>query len=190
VSITSPTLKFIATTRVGDLPVMAIVVVGLVILTAIILRYSVFGHKLSAVGQSRAAARLAGIRNGRVIAAAFIISSVLASLNGLLLGAYIGGAFLEMGQPYLLQSIAAVVLGGTLIFGGSATAVGTLLASILLILIVTTTQIIGLPPGAQDMIQGAVVIFVLSLAGKEAVSRIARKATTNDAEESSTLERN
>jgi ribose transport system permease protein len=96
---------------------------------------------------------------------------VLASLNGLLLGAYIGGAFLEMGQPYLLQSIAAVVLGGTLIFGGSATALGTLFASILLILIVTTMQIIGLPPGVQDIVQGIVVIFVLALAGRQALTR-------------------
>ncbi|TIP33398.1 MAG: ABC transporter permease, partial [Mesorhizobium sp.] len=136
-----------------------------------VLRYTVFGQLLSAVGQNRAAARLAGIRNGRVIASAFIISSVLASLDGLLLGAYIGGAFLEMGQPYLLQSIAAVVLGGTLIFGGSATALGTLFASILLVLIVTTMQIIGLPPGAQDIVQGVVVIFVLALAGRQAQAR-------------------
>ena len=56
---------------------------------------------------------------------------------GLLLGAYVGGAFLEMGQPYLLQSIAAVVVGGTLIFGGSATALGLFFASVLLILLVT-----------------------------------------------------
>lgn len=111
-----------------------------------------------------------------MIASAFIISSVLASLDGLLLGAYIGGAFLELGQPYLLQSIAAVVLGGTLIFGGSATALGTTFASILLILIVTTMQIIGLPPGVQDIVQGFVVIFVLALAGRQA---LARRASVN-----------
>ena len=99
----------------------------------------------------------------------------------MLLGAYIGGAFLEMGQPYLLQSIAAVVLGGTLIFGGSATAVGTLFASILLILIVTTMQIIGLPPGAQDIVQGIVVIFVLALAGRQALARRAAVDPTDAA---------
>ncbi|TIV68080.1 MAG: ABC transporter permease [Mesorhizobium sp.] len=167
----SPALKDVATERIGGVPIMAVVAIVGVAVTSFVLRNTVFGQLLSAVGQNRAAARLAGIRNGPVIASAFVISSVLASLDGLLLGAYIGGAFLEMGQPYLLQSIAAVVLGGTLIFGGSATALGTLFASILLILIVTTMQIIGLPPGVQDIVQGIVVIFVLALAGRQALAR-------------------
>ncbi|MBZ9681948.1 ABC transporter permease [Mesorhizobium sp. CO1-1-7] len=167
----SPLLKTLATGRVSGVPIMAVIAIVGVAATAFVLRYTVFGQLLSAVGQNRTAARLAAIRNNRIIASAFIISAVLASLNGLLLGAYIGGAFLEMGQPYLLQSIAAVVLGGTLIFGGSASAVGTLFASILLILIVTTMQIVGLPPGAQDIVQGIVVIFVLALAGRQVLSR-------------------
>ncbi|MER9234777.1 ABC transporter permease [Mesorhizobium sp. M0622] len=167
----SPTLKHLATGRVAGVPIMTVIAILGVAAASFVLRYTVFGQLLSAVGQNRTAARLAAIRNGPVIASAFIISSVLAALDGLLLGAYIGGAFLEMGQPYLLQSIAAVVLGGTLIFGGSATAIGTLFASILLILIVTTMQIIGLPPGAQDIVQGIVVIFVLALAGRQALAR-------------------
>ncbi|MBZ9764501.1 ABC transporter permease [Mesorhizobium sp. CA8] len=179
----SPALKDVATGRIGDVPIMAIVAILGVATTSFVLRYTVFGQLLSAVGQNRAAARLAGIRNGPVIASAFVISSVLASLDGLLLGAYIGGAFLEMGQPYLLQSIAAVVLGGTLIFGGAATALGTLFASILLILIVTTMQIIGLPPGVQDIVQGIVVIFVLALAGRQA---LARRASVDSAESEQT----
>ncbi len=177
----SPALKGLATGRISGVPIMAIIAILGVMAASFVLRYTVFGQLLSAVGQNRAAARLAAINNGRVIAAAFIISSVLASLDGLLLGAYIGGAFLEMGQPYLLQSIAAVVLGGTLIFGGSATALGTLFASILLILIVTTMQIIGLPPGAQDIVQGIVVIFVLALAGRQALARRATVDATDGA---------
>lgn len=163
----SPTLKYIASGRLAGTPIMLIVALGLVAAAASALRFTVYGQTLSAVGQNRAAARLAGIRNGRVIAFAFLVSSVLSSLMGLLLGAYVGGAFLEMGQPYLLQSIAAVVVGGTLIFGGSATAVGTFMASVLLILMVTTMQIMQLTPGTQDMVQGMVVILVLALAGRE-----------------------
>ncbi|MEI9424976.1 ABC transporter permease [Mesorhizobium sp. Cs1299R1N1] len=176
----SPLLKTLATGRIAGVPIMAAIAIVGVAATSFVLRYTVFGQLLSAVGQNRTAARLAAIRNNRVIASAFIISSVLASLNGLLLGAYIGGAFLEMGQPYLLQSIAAVVLGGTLIFGGSASAVGTLFASILLIFIVTTMQIVGLPPGAQDIVQGIVVIFVLALAGRQVLSRRAAVDRTDD----------
>ena len=111
------------------------------------------GRRLSAVGQNRAAAALAGIANARcrlglhpVLAAGVDDRRSARRLHRRCVPG--------MGQPYLLQSVAAVVLGGTLIFGGAATAVGTFLASILLILIVTTMQILGLPPGAQDMVQG------------------------------------
>jgi ribose transport system permease protein len=175
----SPTLKYIASARFAGMPAMTLIAVLCVGLAAYVLRYTAYGRKLSAVGQSRAAAHLAGIRVGWIVGSTFLISSVLASFAGLLLGAYVGGAFLEMGQPYLLQSIAAVVLGGTLIFGGAATALGTASASVLLILIVTTMQILGLPPGAQDMVQGVVVILVLALAGREAQTRrITKQAPT------------
>lgn len=164
----SPTLNYIAASRLAGIPVMMLVALGLVAVTTYVLRWTAYGRKLSAVGQSRDAARLTGIRCSRIVTSAFLISALLASATGLLLGAYINGAFLEMGQTYLLQSIAAVVLGGTPIFGGAATAVGTFFASILLILLVATMQVIGLPPGTQDMVQGVVVIMVLALAGRKA----------------------
>lgn len=164
----SPTLKYIASARIAGFPVMAIVALAAVAVTTYVLRCTAYGRKLSAAGQSRDAARLTGICCSRVVTSAFLMSSLLASATGLLLGAYINGAFLEMGQTYLLQSIAAVVLGGTPIFGGAATALGTFFASILLILLVATMQVIGLPPGTQDMVQGVVVILVLALAGRKA----------------------
>ncbi|MDR3374772.1 MAG: ABC transporter permease, partial [Ancalomicrobiaceae bacterium] len=163
----SPTLKYIASARLAGFPVMTILALGVVAASAYVLGRTAYGRKLSAVGQSRDAARLAGIGCGRVVTSAFLLSSLLASATGLLLGAYINGAFLEMGQTYLLQSMAVVVLGGTPVFGGAATALGTFFASILLILIVSTMQVIGLPPGTQDMVQGVVVILVLALAGRK-----------------------
>jgi ribose transport system permease protein len=172
----SPALRAVAAGRILGAPIMLLVCIGLIALAEFVLRRAVYGRTLSAVGQNRIAARLAGIPVDRVVATAFVISSVLASLMGLVLGAYVGGAFLEMGQPYLLQSVAAVVIGGTLIFGGSASAIGVFSASVLLILLVTLMQIMQLPPGSQDMVQGVVVILVLALAGREAVrSRAARK---------------
>ncbi len=160
----APGLRWLASSRVGGMPVFAVVTLVLVVAVALVLRHTVFGRRLSAVGQNRAAARLAGVRVNGVLAAAFVASSVLAALTGLVLGAYVGGAFLEIGQPYLLQSVAAVVLGGTLIAGGQGTALGTWFAAILLILMVTIMQILSMPRGIQDVVQGAVVILVLALA--------------------------
>jgi ribose transport system permease protein len=167
----APTLRAIATARVVGVPIMAVVAVVVMIAASFVLNRTAYGRTLSAVGQNALAARLAGVRTIRVAAGAFLASSVLAAFTGLLLGAYVGGAFLEMGQPFLLQSIGAVVLGGTLILGGSATAVGTMFGAVLLVLIVTTMQIARLPPGTQDVVEGAVIIAVLALAGGTTLRR-------------------
>jgi ribose transport system permease protein len=118
-----------------------------------------------AVGQNATAAHLAGGRVGRTITAAFLASSVLGAFGGSLLSAHAGGAFLQMGEPYLLQSVGAVVVGGTLIAGGSATALGTFFGSILLVLIVTTMQVSGWSSGMQEVVQGAMIIAILAAAG-------------------------
>lgn len=167
----SPSVHFVATGRIAGIPVMVVVAAFAAVIAGLVVNRTAYGHTLSAVGQNERAARLAGVHAGRVIAVAFLTSSVLAAFCGLLLGAYVGGAFLDMGQPFLLQSLGAVVLGGTLIFGGQATALGTVLGSFLLILIVTFLQIAGLPAGAQEIVQGVVVISVLALAGGMAMRR-------------------
>jgi ribose transport system permease protein len=171
--VVAPALRWLASGKVGGVPVFAVVTLVAVIAVAFVLRHTVYGRRLSAIGQSRDAARLAGIPVNRVLTGAFVVSGILAALTGLVLGAYVGGAFLEMGQPYLLQSVAAVVLGGTLIAGGHGTAVGTWFAAILLILMVTIMQILSLPRGTQDLLQGVVVILVLALAARGPLRRAA-----------------
>jgi ribose transport system permease protein len=161
----SPALAWFTTGKVAGVPVIVLAALAATALAAFVLSRTVFGRALSAVGQNRRAAELAGVPASRVIAIAFLASGVAAGLTGALLSARAGGAFLDMGSPFLLQSVGAVVLGGTLIFGGCATAFGTLCGSVLLVLIVTTMQIAGLPGGTQEIIQGAVIIAVLALAG-------------------------
>jgi ribose transport system permease protein len=172
----SPTLKWLTTARLGAIPVIAVIAVAAVAIGSVVLGRLVYGRTLSAVGQNSRAAYLAGLKVTRIVAATFLISSMLAAIDGLLLQAYVGGAFLEMGGPYLLQSLGAVVLGGSLIMGGASTAVGTLFGCVLLVLIVATMQVAGLPQGMQDIVQGLVVISVLSLAGGAKGRRAAKRA--------------
>ncbi|MGH7049910.1 MAG: ABC transporter permease [Acetobacteraceae bacterium] len=161
----SPVLRALASAKPMGVPAILILAVALTAGVALLIGRTGYGRTLMAVGQNEAAADLAGARIGRITTIAFLLSGVLAAIDGALLSAHAGGAFLEMGRPYLLQSVGAVVVGGTLIFGGAATALGTLLGSVLLVLIVTTMQIAGLPGGVQDMVQGAVIIAVLAAAG-------------------------
>jgi ribose transport system permease protein len=162
----SPLLASIATAKVNGVPIITLSAMLLSLVAGLLINRTTYGRVLMAVGQSAPAAYFAGVDVGRTITIAYVISGVLAAVDGALLSAHAGGAFLEMGTPYLLQSVGAVVVGGTLIFGGSATVLGTFLGSILLILIVTTMQIAGFPGGVQDMVQGAVIIAVLFAAGR------------------------
>lgn len=159
---TPETLGFLATGRLAGLPVAAVLGLGVTALAGLCLHRLAYGRQLAATGQGWDAARLAGVRVGRTLALAFVLSALLATLTGALLSAYAGGAFLEMGAPYLLQTVGAVVLGGTLIAGGAATPLGTLLGALFLVLIVVTMQIAGLPPGAQNIVQGVVIVLVLA----------------------------
>ena len=168
---TADALAWLATGRVASVPVVALLALLLTVLTSLALARLAWGRHLSATGQSWPAARLAGVPAGRTTATAFALSGLLAALSGMLLSAYSGGAFLEMGSPYLLQTVGAVVLGGTLIAGGSATPIGTLFGALLLVLIIVTMQVAGLPLGAQDIVQGVVIILVLALAGPTAAER-------------------
>ncbi len=172
---TAPLLGWIAAGRIGEVPVIALVAVIGVVLAAFVLNRTAFGQGLSATGQNLRAAELAGVPTGQSIATAFVVSGTAAALTGALLSAYVGGAFLDMGAPYLLQSVGAVVLGGSLIFGGVSTALGTMFGALLLVLIVTTMQIWRLPTGAQDVVQGIVIITVLAFAGAGLVRRARRR---------------
>src|SRR3954466_11945667 len=98
-------------------PVAALILLGL--------RYSGFGRMLYAVGDNPIACRLAGVRVWQVLLATYILCSLLAAVGGVLYVGVINAADLQLVSPYLLPSVAAVVIGGTSIFGGRGRAAGT-----------------------------------------------------------------
>jgi ribose transport system permease protein len=160
----SPFLVALVSTRIADIPALLVLALGLSSLAFFLLHRTVYGRALAAMGQNSGAADLAGVRVKTTRLVAYLISGALAALGGVLLSARVGGAFLEMGNPFLLQSVGAVVVGGSSIFGGRATAFGTFLGSIFLIMVVTTMQVLRLPGGLQQVAQGILIILVLAVA--------------------------
>jgi ribose transport system permease protein len=160
----SPLLVSLASTRIADIPVLLILALVASFLAYLVLHRTVYGRSLAAIGQNSEAAYLAGVRVKTTRLVAYVISGVLAALGGVLLSARVGGAFLEMGNPFLLQSVGAVVVGGSSILGGKATALGTFLGSIFLVMVVTTLQVLRLAGGLQQVAQGILIILVLAIA--------------------------
>lgn len=160
----APVLVAFALDRVFGIPVIALLFIALTAAVAIALRRSVFGRSVLAIGQNWRAARLAGLAVGRTIALVYLVSGILAALAGILLSAYSGGAALDMGQSYLLMSIAVVVLGGTSIAGGEARPAGLWGAAILLDLVVTMLNVMRVGAGLRYVVTGLIIIGVLALA--------------------------
>jgi ribose transport system permease protein len=143
--------------------VVALLLVGLLAWT---FRFTSFGKSLAALGQNLEAARLAGIDVNRVQVIAYVMSGVLAAFGGILISARVGGAFLGLGDPYLLETVGSVVVGGTLIMGGRAVPLGTLFGSLFLVLLVTAMQVAHMRIGGQFIAEGALIILVLFLAAR------------------------
>jgi ribose transport system permease protein len=160
----SPLLVSLASTRIADIPVLLILALAASFLAYLVLHRTVYGRSLAAIGQNSEAAYLAGVRVKTTRLVAYVMSGVLAALGGVLLSARVGGAFLEMGNPFLLQSVGAVVVGGSSILGGKATALGTFLGSIFLVMVVATMQVLRLAGGLQQVAQGILIILVLAVA--------------------------
>lgn len=149
-----------------------VIEVAIALVVAALLARTVYGRFLHAMGQSRRAAALAGVPVKRMIVVNFAVCGVLAGCVGVLLAAYDGGAFADMGDVYLLGSVAAVVVGGTPVSGGRTSVAGTVAGALIMTLLVTMLELTNASPGAQDLAEGLAVIVVVAGAG--AAARIRR----------------
>ena len=135
--------------------------------TVFLLRRTVFGRAVYAIGNREMAAYLSGIRTQRVVLAAFAMSGALAAFAGALLAGYSTKAYQGMGEPYLLPSIAAVVLGGTSILGGRGTYLGTVAGVILITLLQSILSVVQIEEAFRQLIYGAVIIGMLLVYGRQ-----------------------
>jgi ribose transport system permease protein len=167
----SPALSTFVDGSWGPIPIFAVFGVLLTVVFAVLLRRTSYGRRTEAVGQSATAARLAGIDPRLVRAGAFVLSAALAGLAGMLLAAHAGGPSLELGTPYQLESIAVVVLGGSLIVGGRGVVPGVWAGAMLLTLLVTLVNVAQISSAVQKIVEGMLIVVVLALARRSAVRR-------------------
>ncbi|WP_061932171.1 ABC transporter permease [Aureimonas sp. AU22] len=154
-----------ATGRVLGIPYLAIATLLLCAVMGILLHRTVYGRSISAIGQNPRAALLAGIRVERLRWATYVLSAVLAGLCGAVLAGFSGGSSLNMGEEYLLASIAVVVVGGSSVSGGQSNVPGLWGASIFLYLLVTMLNTFGVGAGLRLLLTGLIIIAIITVAG-------------------------
>lgn len=132
--------------RPAGVPTPILIAAAIVLLFAYLLRYSRTGRQLYAIGSNPEAARLAGIPTDRLVFGAFAVSGLLAGLAGVLWGSRFGTVNARAATGFELQVVAAVVVGGVNIFGGSGTVLGAALGAIVLGTIANALTMLRLSP--------------------------------------------
>ena len=168
----SPAMRFIATAdTLFGLP-NAVIVWALVGAAAVfLLNRTVYGRYVYAIGNRERAVYLSGVDSRRVVMFAFALSGGLSAFGGVLLAGYASKAAQAMGDPYLLPSIAAVVLGGASILGGRGSYLGTVAGVILITLLQSILSVMQMPEAGRQVIYGVVIVAMLLLYGREKLQR-------------------
>lgn len=154
-----------STAKFFGFPVLAMVMIVFAGGMSVLLNRTLYGRSVLAIGQNMRAAKLAGINVNRVRFLTYVLSALLASLCGFFLAGFSGGAALNMGEEYLLASIAVVVIGGTSVAGGRANIPGIWGAAMFMFLLVTMLNTFGAGAGIRLIMTGVIIIAVITIAG-------------------------
>jgi ribose transport system permease protein len=151
----------IALTRVGTIPLRAIIAAGVVVIFLVILRATVFGRHASSIGDNPAAAVLAGVAVARVRVAAFVLAGLTAGLAALLVTSSAGSYYPSLGTGYLLPAYAAAFLGLSLGSGLRFNVLGSYIGVLLLGTVTTGLTMMDQPSWVAALVQGIVLIVAV-----------------------------
>ena len=156
---TVPSFQFIGLGRPFGIPFQAFLMVLLVAVAAWVLRRTVFGHEVLAIGGNEEAARLCGIPVSQVKRSVYIISGVCAGIAGLIVIAINSSSDANLvGLGMELDAIAAVAVGGTRLTGGYATVVGSLMGALIIQLVRYTLLANGVPDSVAHVVKGGIIV--------------------------------
>src|SRR5215211_3387885 len=148
---------------VGPVPVPVLIFAFFVLVGYLVLRFTTYGRSIYAVGGNPEAARLSGLNTTGLIMSVYVITGFLAGLCGFLLTSRLGAAEVVAAQGYELIVIAAVVIGGTSLFGGEGSILGTLVGTLLIGVLNSGLQINNVNPYYQPIIIGLIVVLSVYL---------------------------
>ncbi|WP_427170840.1 ABC transporter permease [Arthrobacter sp. 92] len=151
----------------GPVPGLVLWSAVFVAVGAVVLARTKFGRQVLATGGNRTAADFTGINTKRIKFQVLLISGVVASIAGMLYAGRLQSGRFQWGTGDELSAIAAVILGGTSLFGGSGTVVGTLFGALLIGLINNGLILAGLDSSQQQVVRGCIIILAVALARKK-----------------------
>lgn len=152
--------------QIGPVPSLILWVVVVMVIGYLVLRKTTYGRRVLATGGSEGAARFSGVNTRRIKFYVLLVSGIVASLAGMLYAGRLQSGRFSWGEGDELSVIAAVILGGTSLFGGYGTVIGSVLGAVLVGLINNGLTLMGLELSQQQIVRGAIIILAVALARK------------------------
>ncbi|HEX7055791.1 MAG TPA: ABC transporter permease [Bacilli bacterium] len=144
-------------------PVPVIMMLIAVLVAHLFLHYTRWGRQMYITGGNREAARLSGIRVNRVRLFAYVLSGVFAAIAGILFAARVGSGQIDAGSPLLMESVAAVFVGYSVLGAGKPNVIGTFFGAMLIGILLNGLTMLNLPYYAFDIIKGCVLLMALAI---------------------------
>jgi ribose transport system permease protein len=168
ITVRNPVVEWLGSARLAGVPVGILLWLVVSAAVLVLLHRTAAGARIFALGTSPLAARLSGVDIGRTTVLLYTLSGLAAGIAGVLVLGMNRQGYVGIGDPYLLTSIAAVVLGGTSILGGRGTYAGTIPGAILLVTITALITVVNASPGWRSILFGGLILGLLLLSGREA----------------------
>jgi ribose/xylose/arabinose/galactoside ABC-type transport system permease subunit len=159
----SSPFEWLGSGMIGPIPVPVIIFFALAIVADFVLSKTKFGYHVYAVGGDEESSQKVGISAKRVLIAVYVISGVCAAVAGMVLTARLDAAAPLAGTGYELQAIAAVVIGGTSLFGGTGTIRGTVIGVLLVGMVLNGMDLLGISSYYQQGVQGLILVLAVLL---------------------------
>jgi ribose transport system permease protein len=143
------------------LPVPVWIFAAVAIVAYVVLRYTAFGRNIYAVGSNPEAARLAGINVSLVVFSVYVISGVLSALTALIFVSRLTVGEPVAGMGLELEAIAVTVIGGTSLFGGEGSVIGTVIGAAIFAVLANILNLAGVSPFTQQIVKGAIIVVAV-----------------------------
>jgi ribose transport system permease protein len=163
--------QWIGAGYVLGIPFPFLFALSLTVIFYLMLRFSELGRSFYAIGGNEEAARLSGVLIGRIKIAAYTISGLASAIAGIVLASRTNSAPPAAGTGYELNAIAAVVIGGTGLFGGEGTVYGTLIGALLMAVIGNGLNLLNVNPFWQQVVIGSIIILAVLMTNLRRRSR-------------------
>jgi ribose/xylose/arabinose/galactoside ABC-type transport system permease subunit len=147
----------------AGIPFVVLIAIVLSLVAAWVLKNTIYGRQVYAIGGNEETSRFSGINVTRIKSSVYVIVTALAALSGVLMSARLGSAQPSIGDGYEMQVITAVIIGGTSLSGGSGTILGTVLGALFMSVLANGMNLVGVSVYWQKFVMGTIIIVAVGL---------------------------